>query len=124
MGEDTRYSWQLLRAGEFRLDDGSMCGLIPRTVWTRSVASDEQGRKWADALANKSVMTRTYFKDHLEPIAAQVKLVDSPRPFVTGLVPGRDELPPMPLSYRETPLPGLPGMSVFLAPGHTWGQQA
>src|SRR5678815_4871456 len=44
MGEDTRYSWRLLRAGEFRLDGGSMFGLIPRTVWTRSVASDEKGR--------------------------------------------------------------------------------
>jgi glyoxylase-like metal-dependent hydrolase (beta-lactamase superfamily II) len=83
-----------------------------------------QAREWADALANKSVMTRTYFKDHLEPIAGQVKLVDSPRPFVTGLIPGRDELPSIPLNYRETPLPDLPGVSVFLAPGHTWGQQA
>lgn len=83
-----------------------------------------QAREWADALDNKSVMTRTYFRDHLEPIADQVCLVDSPRPYLTGLVPGRDELPPMPLAYRESSLPGLPGISVFLVPGHTWGQQA
>jgi glyoxylase-like metal-dependent hydrolase (beta-lactamase superfamily II) len=235
---DTRYAWRLLRAGEFRLDGGSMFGLIPRSVWTRSVPSDEKGRitvqhnclllegggckiliecgtgnkldaksrdifamngrwvadalaeastrpedlnavvvshlhfdhaggltrlalpgetpdwtgpasgmagsrpdhavkrtfpkatvyaqarEWADALANKSVMTRTYFRDHLEPVANQIRLVDSPRPFVTGYTPGRDELPAMPLSYRESPLPDLPGISVFLAPGHTWGQQA
>ena len=83
-----------------------------------------QAHEWADALDNKSVMTRTYFRDHLEPIKDQVCLVDSPRPYLTGLAPGRDELPPMPLSYRESPLPGLPGISVFLVPGHTWGQQA
>src|SRR4051812_36763549 len=41
---DVRYSWRLLRAGEFRLDGGSMFGLIPRTVWTRSVPSDDKGR--------------------------------------------------------------------------------
>jgi glyoxylase-like metal-dependent hydrolase (beta-lactamase superfamily II) len=235
---ETRYSWRLLRAGEFRLDGGSMFGLIPRTVWTRSVPSDEKGRitvqhnclllegggrkilievgtgnkldqksrdifamdgrwigdalrevgtkpedisavvpthlhfdhagaltrlvesgeapdwtgpasgmagsrpdhavkrtfpnaviytqarEWADALANKSVMTRTYFRDHLEPIANYVRLIDSPRPFITGYTPGRDELPPTPIEYRQTPLPDLPGVSVFLTPGHTWGQQA
>jgi glyoxylase-like metal-dependent hydrolase (beta-lactamase superfamily II) len=236
--DNVRYSWRLMRAGEFRLDGGSMFGLIPRTVWTRSVPSDEKGRitvqhnclllegggrkvvievgtgnkldpksrelfvmgersiedalreagtepeeisavvvshlhfdhaggltrmcragetadwtgpasgmagarpnhgvkrtfsnavvytqerEWLDALANKSVMTRTYFRDHLEPIKDQVRLVDSPRPFPTGWVPGRDEMPVMPVSYRETALPGLPGVSVFLTPGHTWGQQA
>jgi glyoxylase-like metal-dependent hydrolase (beta-lactamase superfamily II) len=83
-----------------------------------------QAREWADALSNKSVMTRTYFKDHLEPIADQVRIIDSPRPFATGIVPGRDELPPTPAALRESPLPGLPGISVFLTPGHTWGQQA
>ena len=39
-----RYSWRLLRAGEFRLDGGSMFGLIPRTVWSRSVETDDKGR--------------------------------------------------------------------------------
>src|ERR1044071_1327066 len=38
------YSWRLLRAGEFRLDGGSVFGVIPRTVWTRSVPSDDKGR--------------------------------------------------------------------------------
>ncbi|MFY7895371.1 MAG: MBL fold metallo-hydrolase, partial [Phycisphaerales bacterium] len=41
---DVRYSWKLLRAGEFRLDGGSMFGLIPRTVWSRSVPIDDKGR--------------------------------------------------------------------------------
>lgn len=242
------YSWTLLRAGEFRLDGGSMFGLIPRVVWSRTVPPDERGRiavqhnclllerrgdappeapgapklvlievgtgdklddksrdifamgnrsitdalqevncraedigavvtthlhfdhsggltrrcragekpdwtgpasgmagarpdhgvkltfpnapiytqlrEWNDALANKSVMTRTYFRDHLEPIAERVKLVDSPRPFPTGYAPGRDELPMVPCYNRLTPLPGVPGVGVFLAPGHTWGQQA
>ena len=233
-----RYSWRLLRAGSFRLDGGSMFGLIPRSVWSRSVPVDEKGRitvehnclllegggrlvvieagtgdkldpksrdlfgmgdrdirvalheagcrcedvsevvtthlhfdhsggltrtcgagekpdwvgpasgmagarpdhgvkltfpnaklytqrrEWDDAMANRSVMTRTYFRDHLEPLRDRVVLVDSPRPFATGLVPDRDELPMLTVEMRETPLPGLPGVSVLLAPGHTWGQQA
>jgi hypothetical protein len=38
-----RYRWTLLRAGEFRLDGGSMFGLIPRVVWAKSVPADERG---------------------------------------------------------------------------------
>jgi hypothetical protein len=39
-----RYRWKLLRAGKFRLDGGSMFGLVPRVVWGKSVATDERGR--------------------------------------------------------------------------------
>lgn len=236
--ETTTYSWRLLRAGEFRLDGGSMFGLIPRSVWSRSVVTDDKGRitvqhnclllegggkrillevgtgdkldaksrdlfvmqdrtiltalnevncrcedidgvltthlhfdhaggltrlakpgeqpdwhgeasgmvggrrehgvkcsfsnakiftqarEWADALANKSVMTRTYFADHLEPLRERMTLLDSPRPFVSGYIPDRDEMPMLPMNLRETAVPGFPGLSVFLTPGHTWGQQA
>ncbi|MGE3109234.1 MAG: MBL fold metallo-hydrolase [Phycisphaerales bacterium] len=241
-----RYSWQLLRAGAFRLDGGSMFGLIPRVVWSRSAPSDEKGRiqvqhnclllrpeypapagqpsppalfliecgtgnklddksrdifamenrsiidaladvavapeqiegvavthlhfdhaggltrlcragespdwvgpastmagarpdhgvkrtfpnarvyvqqrEWDDAAADRSVMTRTYFRDHVAPIRDQVVRVDSPRAFATGYVPGRDETPQSPVQFRETEI--VPGISVFLVPGHTWGQQA
>lgn len=265
--QQVRYRWRLLRAGEFRLDGGSMFGLIPRSVWSRSVPTDEKGRitvqhncllleradapgvdaatqgpklalievgtgdkldpasrdlfamqdrtiltalheadcaandigavvtthlhfdhaggltrmaqpgekpdwhgpasgmagarpdhgvcfafpnatfyaqerEWSDALANRSVMTRTYFKDHLDPYAKaqavaqartdaaadplreRLRLVDSPRPFVTGSTPDRDELPRLSVEQRQTHLPGLPGVRVMLCPGHTWGQQA
>ena len=81
-----------------------------------------QAREWSDALANRSVMTRTYFKDHLEPIRDQVQLIESPRPFAPGFIPDRDEAPAAPVSLRRTEI--LPGISVFLVPGHTWGQQA
>ena len=230
----TRYSWRLLRAGEFRLDGGSMFGLVPRVVWSKSVPTDDRGRitvqhnclllersgpgdgpklivietgsgdkldaksrdifamgdrtivtalqevgcrpedvnavavthlhfdhaggltrlcragekadwtegaggagvkltfpnarvfsqtrEWSDALANRSVMTRTYFKDHLEPIRDQVVLMDSPRPFPIGHIPDRDETPAAPVALRTTEI--APGLSVFLTPGHTWGQQA
>jgi glyoxylase-like metal-dependent hydrolase (beta-lactamase superfamily II) len=50
--------------------------------------------------------------------------VNSPRPFPPGYTPGRDETPPTPVSLRETPLWPGGGISVFLVPGHTWGQQA
>lgn len=83
-----------------------------------------QEREWRDALANKSVMTRTYFTDHLEPVREQVVLLDAPRPYATGLAPERESLSALPIEVRETPLPGLPDISVFLVPGHTWGQQA
>lgn len=83
-----------------------------------------QQREWTDALENRSVMTRTYFLDHLEPVRTQLVTSDSPRPFPAGYIPGRDELPLVPVYNRTTPLPGVPGVGVFLAPGHTWGQQA
>jgi glyoxylase-like metal-dependent hydrolase (beta-lactamase superfamily II) len=81
-----------------------------------------QEREWRDATANSSVMTRTYYRDHLDPIAAQVRLVDSARPFPPGLIPQRDELPRTPVEHRMSEV--LPGVHVFLTPGHTWGQQA
>jgi glyoxylase-like metal-dependent hydrolase (beta-lactamase superfamily II) len=256
----TRYRWRLLRAGSFRLDGGSMFGLIPRTVWSRTAPVDDRGRievqhnclllerdgdgpgpkivlleagtgdkldaasrdlfalqdrtvvdalrevncdprdvgaaitthlhfdhaggltmlakpgekadwhgpasgmagarpdhgvrfafpnatlvaqrrEWDDAMAGRSVMTRTYFADHLHPFAPahaspravaaahdavreRLILVDSPRPFPTGVTPDRDELPRTTVEQRCTPVPGVPGVRVMLCPGHTWGQQA
>lgn len=81
-----------------------------------------QAREWNDARANRSVMTRTYFRDHLEPLADRVRTIDSPRPFPTGYCPDRDETPRLPHEIRRTEV--LPGLFTFLAPGHTWGQQA
>jgi len=83
-----------------------------------------QAREWHDAIANRSVMTKTYFPDHLHPIADRLKLVDSPRPFPFGFTPNRDDLPSTPIELRETELWPGGGLSVFLVPGHTWGQQA
>ncbi len=80
-----------------------------------------QQREWDDALANDSVMTRTYYRDHLIPIAERVRLVESPLPFAPGRTPNRGELPGSPLAERTTEV--LPGVRVFGAPGHTWGQQ-
>jgi glyoxylase-like metal-dependent hydrolase (beta-lactamase superfamily II) len=248
LGMTTRYSWTLLRAGEFRLDGGSMFGLIPRSVWSRTVPVDDKGRitvqhnclllersgaapadhpfapkhvlievgtgdkldakskdlfalsdrtildalhesncrpedigavvtthlhfdhsgaltrlcrsgekpdwvgsasgmagsrddhgvkltfpnarvytqrrEWADALANRSVMTRTYFKDHLLPVKDRVTLVESSPPFAPGFIADREDFPLGSARQRSTPLPGVPGVSVFLTPGHTWGQQS
>lgn len=81
-----------------------------------------QQREWSDAIVNRSVMTKTYYPDHLSPIADRLKLVDSPRPFPTGYAPERDELPRMSIHQRLTEV--APGIHVFLVPGHTWGQQA
>lgn len=58
-----------------------------------------QRQEWADALANKSTMHSTYLRDHLDPIADRVRLID-----------GEAE--------------ALPGIKVWPMPGHTWGQQA
>lgn len=81
-----------------------------------------QAREWADARANRSLMTRTYFQDHLEPIAAHIRAVSSPPPFAPGLTPDRTADPLIPQLQRHTEV--LPGVFVFLVPGHTWGQQA
>lgn len=229
----TRYRWQLLRAATFKLDAGSMFGLIPRVVWSKSNPVDakdritvqhncllltrddvpagtprhvilevgsgnkldpktvaifdlqnrwlgdalaevnaraqdvhgvicshlhfdhaggltrlplpgedpgplnavssfpnaeiiSQAREWEDALANNSVMTRTYFRENLEPIRKQLKLVNSPYPFASAAhnfpwAPSRDA-DPGPVTNRLTEV--FPGIHVFCVPGHTWGQQA
>lgn len=91
-----------------------------------------QRREWVDARANDSVMTRTYFRDHILPFEDEslsleggrprMRLVDSPRPFPLNRKPSRDEAPATGVESRMTEV--LPGVFVFLAPGHTWGQQA
>ena len=83
------------------------------TSWTDSARGDESGfspsfpnaeiivqqREWDDALANRSTMTRTYLRSHLDPVADRVRLVQG-------------EAEP------------LPGIRVAPVPGHTWGQHA
>jgi glyoxylase-like metal-dependent hydrolase (beta-lactamase superfamily II) len=217
---ETRYSWQLLRAGPLWLDGGGMFGVVPRVLWARKSPPDELGRielahnclllerpadygrvsivietgsgnkfdakmrsqfglsdrsiidaveetghrceeinhvivshlhfdhasgltrldggelrptfpnsdvivqrmEWEDAIENRAVMTRTYLRDHLDPIRQRVRPVESPSPFPRGYRPAREELPAGDLASRETEV--LPGIRVFLVPGHTWGQQA
>lgn len=58
-----------------------------------------QATEWDDALANKSTMTRTYLRSHLDPIVDQVCTVKGAATI-------------------------LDGIDVFPMPGHTWGQQA
>lgn len=81
-----------------------------------------QRREWQDAIANNSVMTRTYFPDHLEPVESQLRLIDTLPPYPEGRAPGRESDPALPLEARMTQV--LPGVFVFRVPGHTWGQQA
>ncbi len=81
-----------------------------------------QRREWDDALANRSVMTRTYLRENLEPIRNHLNLLDTTPPFPDGYRPDRDESPSLPLAARTVEI--LPGISVFRVPGHTWGQQA
>ena len=38
------WKWQLLRAGEFRLDGGSMFGVVPKALWSRLTPADEHNR--------------------------------------------------------------------------------
>lgn len=93
---------------------------VKRTFSSATVYAQERER--TDAFNNTSVMTRTYFRDHLEPVAEQMRAVDSPRPFAPGVIPLRDESPQSPVDLRLTRV--VQGVSVFLVPGHTWGQQA
>jgi glyoxylase-like metal-dependent hydrolase (beta-lactamase superfamily II) len=58
-----------------------------------------QRTEWNDALANKSTMTRTYLRTHLEPIADAVELYDG----------------------AASPLDRI---ALIPTPGHTWGHQS
>lgn len=91
-----------------------------------------QRREWVDARNNDAVMTKTYYRDHILPYEDErmplengkprMRLIDSPRPFPLNRKPSKEELPKSPLDERMTEV--LPGIRVFLVPGHTWGQQA
>jgi len=81
-----------------------------------------QQREWDDAIVNRSVMTRTYLSENLEPIRERLQLHASKRAFEIGVTPDRDNLPKIRLEDRLTEI--LPGVFVFIVPGHTWGQQA
>src|SRR4051794_34962339 len=81
-----------------------------------------QRREWDDAIANHSVMTRTYLRENLEPVREQLALLDSPPPFPVGHVPHKADAPATPLEQRIREV--LPGINAFVVPGHTWGQQA
>jgi glyoxylase-like metal-dependent hydrolase (beta-lactamase superfamily II) len=72
-------------------------GDTPRPVFPNAEVV-VQRREWDDALANRSTMTRTYLRSHLDPIADRVRLVD-----------GAADI--------------LPGIRVEPLPGHTPGQQ-
>ncbi len=91
-----------------------------------------QKREWVDARNNDAVMTRTYYRDHILPFEDEhqplsdgrprLRMVESARPFPLNRKPSRDEMPKNTLEERLTEV--LPGVKVFLVPGHTWGQQA
>lgn len=91
-----------------------------------------QRREWIDARNNDAVMTRTYYRDHILPFEdeslalddgrGRLRLIDSERPFPMNRKPSRDEHPKTAVEDRMTEV--LPGVCVFLVPGHTWGQQA
>jgi glyoxylase-like metal-dependent hydrolase (beta-lactamase superfamily II) len=117
-GEAPAWTGQASSFGAARGDHSVALSFPNATLFT-------QAREWADALAARSVMTRTYFADHLLPLkqraAELVRLIDSPPPHPVASTPDRDT-PPLPQHARETQV--TPGVFVFRVPGHTWGQQA
>ena len=70
----------------------------PEPVFPNARVHVQRG-EWEDALANRSTMTRTYLRTHLDPVARQVVL-------------------------HEGAAEPLPGLRLIPAPGHTWHHQA
>ncbi len=77
-----------------RGDDGAAVPTFP------NARLHVQRTEWDDANANKSVMTRTYLPENLQPIQHQIELIE-----------GEHHIAEL-------------GIRVFPVPGHTWGQQA
>ena len=44
MTQADHWSWTLLRAGAFRLDGGSMFGIVPKALWSKAVEPDSRNR--------------------------------------------------------------------------------
>ncbi|MCL4221779.1 MAG: MBL fold metallo-hydrolase [Phycisphaerales bacterium] len=112
---------------------GAASGDDPRVKFTFPNAQlIIQRREWVDARNNDSVMTRTYYRDHILPFEDEhlklsdgrprLVLVDSRRPFPLDRKPSRGDVPATSVDERASEV--LPGIDVFLVPGHTWGQQA
>lgn len=113
---------------------GAASGDEPRIAFTFPNAElIVQKREWLDARNNDAVMTRTYYRDHILPYEdrsratladgrPRLRQIESQRPFPLNRKPSRDELPKTSVGDRMTEV--LPGIFVFLVPGHTWGQQA
>ena len=80
-------------AGLTREDAGALVPVFP------NARVHVQRQEWVDALANKSTMTRTYLRTHLDPIACVVELHDG----------------------MATPLDRV---ALIPTPGHTWGHQS
>jgi glyoxylase-like metal-dependent hydrolase (beta-lactamase superfamily II) len=83
-------------AGLTRADGAGAMPLVPVFPNARIHV---QRQEWLDALANKSTMTRTYLRSHLDPIAGAVELHDG----------------------ATTPLDRI---ALIPTPGHTWGHQS
>jgi len=60
-----------------------------------------QQREWDDALANTSTMTRTYLRNHLDPVREQIHCMNGEAEVLVNS-----------------------GIVAWPMPGHTWGQQA
>lgn len=80
-------------AGLTREDAGALVPVFP------NARVHVQRQEWLDALANKSTMTKTYFRSHLDPVATQMELHDG------ACAP-------------------LDRISLIPTPGHTWGHQS
>lgn len=109
--------------GEASGDQNELCFTFPNA----EVITQKQ--EWNDAIANDAVMTRTYYRDHLLPLEIpldgdrpRLRQIESPIPFPHDQRPHRGDLPTSPVRNRRTEV--VPGLFVFLVPGHTWGQQA
>lgn len=118
--------WVASKAGAASGDDPNVRLTFP------SAELVVQRREWVDARNNDAVMTKTYYRDHILPFEDEslalgdgrerLRLIDSQRPFPLNRKPSRGERPKTPVEDRMTE--ALPGIRVFLVPGHTWGQQA
>lgn len=96
-------------------------GAAVQRVFPHATVHADQ-REWEDALANRSVMTRTYLPENLHPLREQMKLFDAPPPFPPGAILRRNAIPAAP--WRERAVEVLPGIFALNVPGHTPGQCA
>ena len=86
-----RFEIYPLRDGHYRLDGGAMFGVVPKTLWSRTVSSDESNRvrlglnSLLIVAGGENILIETGIGDKYDEKAAKIFCIDQPSTLVDEL---------------------------------------